>query len=724
MKSATTFLAVLISLVIIASTGLQSQNKSIRLIDPQGMWRTSLATMDSLTVIIKPEGAYTQISYMINISTDGTQFNSIKDTVEIESYFQLPEGAIVNDSWLWVEDTLVYADLIDRWTASTIYEDIVHRFRRDPSLFFKNSPVNYEFRLFPLAGTTYRKFLISMLIPNSIEDGKFKIEVPDIWFSLVKSPANVGVIFLGDETNTDITYLNLSKTYQFATRSSEFFGNHEYCEIPTNQFIANKNFSYTGDLVEGIHFSKFNTGNDKYFQMAMNTNSLLPEKENVKHIYVFEYVRSMPANAVEYNVNNFISEIAKTYSAGDEINILYTSKVGQIKQISPDWVNMNADGKAYLLSKIDEMQKDVADFPSLPLLVNEAINKINSTEDNKAGIVIYSSSDSFGDLKTANDLINHITAKIKFKTKIYSMDFAHSSKLRTNRINNVNYRGNEYLYFNLARITKGEYLNIWSNSQSIPTMFKSFTKYIFTLPENLNYFITTNEGFAYHFYEVQNSNNTLTLVGKYIGGDDFDIRLTYMLGSEPKFKEIKISKANAKNNMRVPQIWIGNHLKYLESIPNPNNRQISDIIDISMANRVLSRYTAFLALEPWMRDSLFGGNNNQENNDGGGSGTDILEEIEILSNGFEINSYPNPAREIATITLNSPISATINSIEIYDMTGSKIRTLDAPSFAISGEFNLQWELTDEFGNKVPNGTYYIIVQIGMKTFNGKIVVAR
>jgi len=428
------------------------------------MSQTFKATMDSLTVIIKPERAYTQISYLINISTEGTQFKSIYDTVEIESFFQLPENAIVNDSWLWVEDTLVYADIIDRWTASKIYEDIVKRFRRDQSLFLKNSPVNYEFRLYPLAGTTYRKFLISMLIPNSIEDGKFKIEVPDIWFSLVKYPSTVSIVFLSDETNNDIIYQFNDSLFTFALKSNEFYGDYQYCEINTDKFLNNKNFVYSGSIHENIHFSKFKVCSEQFFQMSLNTNKFLAEKESVRHLILFEYVRSTAFGGLQETVNTFINQLTETYSSGDEINVIFSDKLGVIRKLSPTWINMNPDGKDFLLSKRGLLESEADDLTSLRQLLNEAIKQINTREDDKAEIVIFASSDVFGDYKTANELLNHVSRELKYQAKIYAMDFARSNLVKNYHINNIIYRDNEYLYYNLARMSHGEYLNVWSHN--------------------------------------------------------------------------------------------------------------------------------------------------------------------------------------------------------------------------------------------------------------------
>jgi flagellar hook assembly protein FlgD len=139
-----------------------------------------------------------------------------------------------------------------------------------------------------------------------------------------------------------------------------------------------------------------------------------------------------------------------------------------------------------------------------------------------------------------------------------------------------------------------------------------------------------------------------------------------------------------------------------------------------MSNRVLARFTAFLALEPWMRDSIFGGDD--ENQDG--HATDVVDEIELLKAEFSISVSPNPARESARITLSSGVDVTVSSIQIYDMKGSIVRHIDPPSYPIKGEHTIFWDLFDDYGNQIQNGTYYIIVNVGLKSFTYKVVVSR
>lgn len=63
---------------------------------------------------------------------------------------------MIIDSWLWIGDEISKAMILDKWTASSIYENIVKR-RKDPSILTKMSDLQYELRIFPMAGNEKEK---------------------------------------------------------------------------------------------------------------------------------------------------------------------------------------------------------------------------------------------------------------------------------------------------------------------------------------------------------------------------------------------------------------------------------------------------------------------------------------------------------------------------------------------------------------------------------------
>jgi hypothetical protein len=99
------------------------------------------------------------------------------DSLEIVLNFQLPEAAIVHDSWLWIDDEIAVARIMDRWTAGQIYEEIVGR-RSDPSILFKNGPTQYSLRIYPLKKGQTRRVKITYLMPMSWNHRNAILELP------------------------------------------------------------------------------------------------------------------------------------------------------------------------------------------------------------------------------------------------------------------------------------------------------------------------------------------------------------------------------------------------------------------------------------------------------------------------------------------------------------------------------------------------------------------
>lgn len=713
--------------LLLSICALNAQQNSLRLLDPRNQNRTSKATVDSLTVIVTPLGAYSQISFMVNISTRNTQFNKIQDTLEIESYFNLPENAIVNDSWLWVEDTLVFADLIDRWTAGLIYEDIVKRVRRDPTIFYKNSETVYEFRLFPLAGTKYRKFLISFMIPNDISEDRFKVNIPTISFPLALMPDSVNVLFMNNKNYTNSKFKINNTDYMTMTDDDNlFFGKHLSVKVGKNSFLNQHILDFSANIENGVHLNTYGDWNEKFYSILMDLKSLIVQRKPVKQLFVIEHVPDNAIQPLSILLTNLTDKIREFYAAGDSINVLYANNLGEPTFLFPEWTAYEPANADVLLNEIKSIETKAAAFPILPALLNSSVQFVTD-RDTSGAIVVVASSDNYGSLAIANPIIENLLKKSGRKVPIFSIDYANVYG-KQYKINNVSYKGNEYLYRTLAAQTKGQYFNVIETNYDIGLMLSNFFNSCLNRISDINYYISTDNGFTYQDYEpiIYSAGSYLKIfqVGKYVGGENFKIRLTYMLENEPCIKEINITSGQIiKSNQSLSQIWTGNHLKYLELVAK-TNAQIKDIVDLSMDKRVLSRYTAFLALEPWMRDSLFNDDENQDDIDDDGGTTDVSEDkIQSVMN-IELNSYPNPASVNCRITILSDSKTDINKLFFYDLQGNIVRSIDVNSASAGSEITIIWDLMDESGNPVPAGTYYIIIYQGVKSFTRKISVVR
>jgi hypothetical protein len=713
------FLFVISSLVFNFSN-LLSQNTNIRLTDPQN-FRSSKATIDSLTIAVKPLGAYSQISYIINISTQNTIFNKIKDTVEIESFFNLPEQVIVNDSWLWVEDTLVYADLIDRWTANMIYEGIVHRARRDPSIFYKNSPTAYEFRLFPLAGTKYRKFLISFLVPNEVKADQIKIDIPTMYFSTAQMPDSVNLVFIEDPNYSAPKFLKSDGSVQeLKSENNQFFDKHYISKTSKSNFLTQHNMFYTANKKNDFQISTFNSGNEKFYTLTGDFKNQLEQRKSVKQLYIIEYVPEKTSIKPEALLTSLADNINANFISGDSLNIAYINSNGVLAYLYPDWKGYEPDNSLTIASEIKSISTKIAKFTMLPYLLTQAVKFINENETG-GSIVAIASSDIFGSTSIANPIIEQYLLESKFKIPFYSIDFCTDYYVKKYYINNTYYIGNNYLYSILASQTGGQVIDNANIATNLNKVINSLYNISLVMMSNLNLYISTDDGFTYQIYEPNNNteptSTKLFQVGKYVGSDNFNLRITYMIDNQPFIKELKISSTDIiKSNYAIPQIWVGNHLKALEKAVQTNSVS-KNIIDLSIKYRVLSKNTAFLALEPWMRDSIF-----KDDDDKDMDLTDVKNEL--INNEILINTFPNPATIDCKISINSTLLNSIESINIYNSQGKIIRKLSINLAASGNETQILWDLVDENGSQVPSGIYYIIISDGIKTYTHKISVIR
>ena len=77
-------------------------NNNLRIIDPMNPWRDFPAFITRTDLTITPTGSFMEMGIYLTFSTDPDEFDT---TMQLEAIynFNLPENAIVTDSWLWIE---------------------------------------------------------------------------------------------------------------------------------------------------------------------------------------------------------------------------------------------------------------------------------------------------------------------------------------------------------------------------------------------------------------------------------------------------------------------------------------------------------------------------------------------------------------------------------------------------------------------------------------------
>jgi hypothetical protein len=240
----------------------------LRVGDPRSSWYTDKGTIEIATLSVRPKGLFMEFGLYLTFSSRGTNWTSVNDSLEVVLNFDLPDDAIVCDSWLWIGDDIIKAKIMDRWSASAIYENIVKR-RRDPSILSKISATQYELRVFPMAGNQTRKVKITYLMPGNWNKSSVSAGIPtDILNTSKFIPAKLPVLTWTDATWTNPVIVE-DAAIQFTPGSDEMFGEYFKAEIPSSKY-SNLSIGFNTPVQNGIYFSKYaQDNNEGIYQFAI-----------------------------------------------------------------------------------------------------------------------------------------------------------------------------------------------------------------------------------------------------------------------------------------------------------------------------------------------------------------------------------------------------------------------------------------------------------------------
>lgn len=175
--------------------------------------------------------------------------------------------------------------------------------------------------------------------------------------------------------------------------------------------------------------------------------------------------------------------------------------------------------------------------------------------------------------------------------------------------------------------------------------------------------------------------------GRYEGAINLSDSIVFNYKIANNFYQIKIP-IQANNNLLIQRNWVNAYCN--------NNLNTQESITLSLANRVLTMNTAFLALETG--DTVKTPVNSLTNQGGGGMPVEINNPEE---DAVGITVYPNPFVDYFTVKC----PALIKSIEIYQINGNlayKKEINDGESKEIKIE-------SKDFETALPKGIYYIVV---------------
>lgn len=675
---------------------------SLTVSDPQSPWYQYKGTIEEATFSVGPKGLYSQVSTYITFSARGTSFPTTS-MLEVVLRFNLPEGSFVTDLWLWVGEKISKGVILDTWTASSIYEGIVNR-RRDPAILTKKTSTNYELRVFPMEINGTRKVRVTYLVPNTWLTSNLAIPLPfDILKTSLNKVPNVSVVTWKNGEWQNPRLANTSA--QFQTLNDSFFGEHLKLYVPNYDTYNSPTLEFDNPMLNGVYLKFYKTNNEGYYQLSLFPGTSF-SSINKKVLFLVDYDSRKSSVTRKQIVDGMKSLIQNYFKPDDQFNIMYSGL--NIGKLSNDWISATPADINNSFNNINE--NSISVYSNLPTLLREGYDYLSKKGSN-GFVYLISCSDQLGSNVPANQLIADIKSVLKVHAPTYILDI-NDKEYTYYYFNNRSYLGNEYFYDNLARTTGGTFSRMsggFTNSLSDVYLKMGDTVNSFDL------YTTLENGFCFSRQNVGSTlqtvqlNKAITQVGKFIGDFPFIIRSSGVYNSTPFSQSMVISDLQSRLTDDITEkMWVSSYINSLES-GQISNTVISEILSWSIKHRILSKYSAFLALED---DTSWCYNCYRDD----GALSDV-EESEEIPTEFSVEAYPNPFNSQVTITVKVPLNVKSQSLsfKIYNVLGQVVRTFKSDEVGNSNILKFHWDGKNDFGESVTSGVY--VFMVSGKEFN-------
>ncbi len=681
---------------------LFAQTNNLKVSDVRNSWYSYQGTIEEATLSVRPQGLYMECGLYLTFSARGVNFGTFGDSIEVVLNFTLPDGSIVHDSWLWVGEDIVKARILDAWSATNIYEGIVKR-RQDPSLLTKQSPNQYQLRVFPMVKTGTRRVKITWLQPASLSQNWSDITLPFHILNTSKNTVqNFNLLVWPDDRFKNPTLPDYPQAI-FEAVSDSLVGLFHHTKLPPAAYAKNPYLQMTSPLKNGYYLSTRTEGEEGIYQLAVLPKQFIPQKRQRKLAVLLDYEKrtnSMSSSALLTNAKNaLLNELEQT----DSFNLFFSNLI--IGKVSSLWLPAHPD----TIQKVfQQLASPLSDYSNLQSLLVAGIQwaQQNGPDGN---ILLVSNSSHLSTFQVANPLLNDLTALNHHPiVPVHVVDFNQDYTPKVT-VGNTAFYANGYFLYNLAGLNEGTYQKTLGTQPLDAALKQTFSNFD-RIAQSFDLHTSLEDGFCYGRFNLSNNTGNVVMdkpllqIGKFKGNGPFRLEMNGVLDGEIFQSKVKppVSEILPADTL-IREMWYGQYIKTLESEGQTTNT-ISDIVFKSLSERVLSKYTAFLCLEnpEWICEDCE-------------DETQYTSTDDLAPRDSMLVAFPNPFSEQVTIVVQMPSGKTMgqSSLEIFGTDGRLIRLFDLN--LQSGSSQTRWDGTDASGRPIPRGAYICMLRANGQT---------
>ncbi len=597
------FVVLLLFMVAAFSSG---RAMNLRVMSP---WNTGVTYPGSITdfrMTVRPQGTFMELGMYVTFSSKGSPYTSAWDSVEATFEFDLPQRSFINDSWLFFSDTTyVRAKLVDKWTASFIYEDIVHRQRRDPSVLYKLSEGKYKLKVFPVPGNSTRTVKINCFVPAVWGDSLVTAKLPFDISGVSSQKLEAISVYAYTDTAFSAPRIMGNERVKFIDTVNPRHGQSKLTIINGNDFATSNVIGYRHIFDKGVFANYTTDQKENSYQLVVDTKGNAFDVAPKRIAFLVDYdPRKSDYKPIEI-INTIKQSIKKNMNPVDSFNI-FLSKSGLPVQVADKWMPADTGTVESIFRNINpDTLGTTSNLYNLLYMGTRWV--VRNSED--AIILLIADTDQNGQRDSANKIGEMMTGMMGKGINFSVCSFAEFN-LVANSIAGIIYAGNDYLYVTMVQKSRGLFNKIHGFGYDLGKLIDGTINSLLGGYESVNIIPQLIDGHtydqinSYNQPDIKSDDRYIVEYGKYVGEFPKQFFITGYYRKVPFFTPVIIERNNLSNRYDNLSIWASASIRNMEKSSSPANMMIYDIINKSLEYRVLSVYTSFLALETDKRDTI------------------------------------------------------------------------------------------------------------------------
>lgn len=621
-------------------------------------------SIESATVTFRPVGIYMQTELFLTFNSGEFPDWAVDPSgqLEIVYEFELPEEAIVTESWLWINEQIVPAKISDLREAITVYEGQVER-KNDPSVLFKKSATEYVLKIYPLIadGQDSRRIKLTYLTPVCWTSRNVSVDFPTSFFQSFNDlpPVKVRTYFDDSWKNPVVNYSNKPTS----SGVSQIQGSYTERNIEESELSKSIHVVYDNPSPNGVYVNRYrDIENFGFYELALIPSLFMAEELHRQVIVVLDYTNSDGLYTKEEFLEQVKDGLIKQLHDQDQIHVLLA---GSDAQITSSWITADSSSIA---SHFANLNLEDLDTPFLISAISKAQDYLESENAINGTILLISNSGEYNSESSAEYVIDSYANKPRHP-KISIIDLAKNQSKYW--VDGFQYQGNEYVYQELASTFGGYFSESLDGKVSISGAMRDGL--IELGPDLFTFYVNTDVadfGRTFGAYQVQATasqsyDQAFMQVGKFVKDTTFVVKITLEReNGDLEFLGFGLNDviSDVQSDTIVRKYWAAQRVRELTIDAEKGDEDaIGSIVEFSLRESFITSYTAFLALEPEDTNNVVCLNCEDP---------DITGITDGLGN-LSISVFPNPVDEFLNLNFDQS-NFHVQRIQIYNLLGDLI----------------------------------------------------